>query len=156
MMKNVQVRKATEEDLPIYLMMLSDFHKASPMNGVAEFDDVGCYSFLHNALKNPDIALWVATLDNVIVGVTAALAYPLYFNPAHRVVQELWWWLTPEARGSGAGKLMLEAIENWSKEKNVQSLFMIALEDERAQKMEKVYNRSGFKAMERTFVKEVN
>jgi hypothetical protein len=32
---------------------------------------------------------------------------------------------------------------------------MIALEDERATKMEKLYVRAGFKPMERTFIKEV-
>jgi hypothetical protein len=34
-------------------------------------------------------------------------------------------------------------------------MFMIALEDDRAGKMEKLYRRAGFKPLERTFIKEV-
>jgi hypothetical protein len=50
---------------------------------------------------------------------------------------------------------MFRHIEVWAKEKNAVALFMIALEDERAKKMEKLYNRAGFRPMERTFIKEV-
>jgi hypothetical protein len=50
---------------------------------------------------------------------------------------------------------MFKQIENWAKERNASALFMIALEDDRAAKMEKLYVRAGFKPMERTFIKEV-
>jgi GNAT superfamily N-acetyltransferase len=81
--------------------------------------------------------------------------YPLYFNPSALAVQELWWWLTPASRGSGAGGQMFKQIEQWAKDKNASALFMIALEDNRAKKMENLYVRAGFKPMERTFIKEV-
>jgi GNAT superfamily N-acetyltransferase len=71
------------------------------------------------------------------------------------VAQELWWWLTPASRGSGAGGKMFKQIEQWAQEKGAKALFMIALEDDRAAKMEKVYARAGFKPLERTFIKEV-
>jgi N-acetylglutamate synthase-like GNAT family acetyltransferase len=71
------------------------------------------------------------------------------------VAQELWWWLTPASRGSGAGGKMFKQIEQWAQEKSAKALFMIALEDDRAAKMEKVYARAGFKPLERTFIKEV-
>jgi N-acetylglutamate synthase-like GNAT family acetyltransferase len=79
----------------------------------------------------------------------------MYFNPSALVVQELWWLLTPASRGSGAGGKMFKQIEQWSKEKDASALFMIALEDSRAKKMENLYIRAGFKPMERTFIKEV-
>jgi GNAT superfamily N-acetyltransferase len=79
----------------------------------------------------------------------------MYFSPSHFVAQELWWWLAPEARGHGAGQAMYDAIEAWANEQGVSALFMIALEDERAPQMEKLYTRKGFRPMERTFFKEV-
>ena len=82
-------------------------------------------------------------------------SYPLYFNPSACAVQELWWWLTPAARGSGAGGKMFKQIEQWAKERKASALFMIALEDNKAKKMENLYIRAGFKPMERTFIKEV-
>lgn len=154
-MTNTIVQEAQQQDLNDYLDLLSDFHHASTIAPFSKFDRQGCALFLENCIKNNDIGIWVAKLNGKIVGVTAALVYPLYFSPTHSVVQELWWWLTPEARGSGAGQMMYKQIEQWAKEKNAKSIFMIALEDEKASKMEKVYNRSGFTALERTFIKEV-
>jgi GNAT superfamily N-acetyltransferase len=149
------VRNATKADLDQYLVLANDFHDASPMNGIAQFNVEGYASFYKNALNNPDVGIWLAEIDSKIVGITGALVFPLYFSPSHLVAQELWWWLTPTARGSGAGAKMFKQIEQWAKEKNAKSLFMIALEDERADKMEKVYIRAGFTPLERTFVKEV-
>lgn len=149
------VRKATEADLPQYLVLAQAFHAASPMHGVIEFDVLGYSQFYLSSLQNDSVGIWLAEIDGQIVGICGAVAYPLYFNPAALVVQELWWWLTPASRGSGAGGRMFEQIEQWAKEKNAAALFMIALEDNRAKKMENLYIRAGFKPMERTFIKEV-
>jgi GNAT superfamily N-acetyltransferase len=97
----------------------------------------------------------LAELSGEIVGITGGLVYPLYFSPSHKVSQELWWWLTPAARGSGAGNKMFKHLQSWSKERGAETIFMIALEDERAQKMEKVYCRAGFEPLERTFMKRI-
>ena len=50
---------------------------------------------------------------------------------------------------------MFKQIEQWAKERNASALFMVALEDNKAKKMENLYIRAGFKPMERTFIKEV-
>jgi len=149
------VRKATEADLDKYVTLAQAFHAASPMHGVVEFDREGYGQFYLSSLQNESIGVWLAELDNEIVGISGAIAYPLYFSPSAIVVQELWWWLTPDARGSGAGAAMFKQIEAWAKERSASALFMIALEDDRAQKMEKLYSRAGFRPMERTFIKEV-
>ena len=149
------VRKATETDLPQYLVLAQAFHAASPMHGSIEFDVPGYSQFYLSSLKNDSVGIWLAEIEGQIVGICGAVAYPLYFNPAALVVQELWWWLTPASRGSGAGGQMFKQIEQWAKEKNAAALFMIALEDNRAKKMENLYIRAGFKPMERTFIKEV-
>lgn len=149
------VRKATESDLPKYIVLAESFHMASPMNGVISFDAVGYGEFFSKSLLNNSVGIWLAEIDNEIVGISGAVIYPMYFNPSALVVQELWWWLTPKSRGSGAGGKMFRQIEEWAKERDASALFMIALEDSRAKKMEKLYLRAGFKPMERTFIKEV-
>ena len=138
------IRKAKLEDLEVYNELLKDFHKASPMDGVVAFSPEGCLQFLHASVTNESVLLLVAEIGGEIVGVTSAVLYPMYFNPDALVAQELWWWLTPSARGSGAGNLMFKELEQWSKDKGASVLFMIALEDERANAMEKVYARAGF------------
>jgi RimJ/RimL family protein N-acetyltransferase len=149
------VRKAVESDLPEYVKLAQAFHIASPMHGSIEFDVAGYSQFYLSSIQNDSVGIWLAEIDDVIVGICGAIAYPLYFNPSALVVQELWWWLTPASRGSGAGGQMFKQIEQWAKDKDAAALFMIALEDKRAKKMENLYIRAGFKPMERTFIKEV-
>jgi GNAT superfamily N-acetyltransferase len=151
----ITVREATEADLPVYLQLSADFHAASPMQRVCEFEPQGFGEFVRQAMQNPDICVLLAELNGEIVGITGGIIYPLYFSPSHKVSQELWWWLTPAARGSGAGNKMFKHLQSWAKERGAQTMFMIALEDERAQKMEKVYCRAGFEPMERTFMKGI-
>jgi len=151
----VIVRGATAQDFPQYLTLAKEFHAASPMHGVLDLDTDGYSAFYAKAIKDDSIGVWLAEKDGVIVGIAGALAYPMYFSPTNLVVQELWWWLTPAARGSGAGKAMFDAITTWAGQKNAKALFMIALEDDNAKRMENVYLRAGFKPMERTFIKEV-
>jgi N-acetylglutamate synthase-like GNAT family acetyltransferase len=149
------VRKAVESDLPQYIKLAQAFHAASPMHGSINFDVLGYSQFYLSSLENDSVGIWLAEIENKIVGICGAVAYPLYFNPKALVVQELWWWLTPASRGSGAGGQMFKQIEQWAKDKEASALFMIALEDNRAKKMENLYIRAGFKPMERTFIKEV-
>jgi GNAT superfamily N-acetyltransferase len=152
---DINVRKAIATDLEQYVKLARDFHEASPMHGVADFDEQGYSNFFLPSIIDPNVGIWLAEIDNEIVGITGALVYPLYFSPTNLVAQELWWWLTPASRGSGAGGKMFKQIEQWAQEKGAKALFMIALEDDRAAKMEKVYARAGFKPLERTFIKEV-
>ena len=152
---DINVRKAIATDLEQYVKLARDFHDASPMHGVADFDEQGYSNFFLQSIIDPNVGIWLAEIDNEIVGITGALVYPLYFSPTNLVAQELWWWLTPASCGSGAGGKMFKQIEQWAQEKGAKALFMIALEDDRAAKMEKVYASAGFKPLERTFIKEV-
>jgi GNAT superfamily N-acetyltransferase len=151
----IVVREAVEADLPVYVQLSADFHAASPMQRVCEFEPEGFKEFVLSAIDNPDISILLAELNGEVVGITGGIIYPLYFSPSHKVSQELWWWLTPAARGSGVGNKMFKHLQLWSKERGAKTIFMIALEDERAEKMEKVYCRAGFEPMERTFMKGI-
>lgn len=149
------VRRATAEDLPQYAVLARSFHAASPMHNVIPFDAEGYAQFYLRALEQSNVGLWLAEIDAEVVGIAGALLYPMYFSPDSLVAQELWWWLTPKSRGSGAGAKMFKQIEDWAKENGAAAVFMIALEDSRAKKMERLYARAGFRPMERTFIKEV-
>lgn len=149
------VRPATLEDLPAYMPLALAFHAASPIRQAIPFSVEGFADFYTAAIESQNMGVWLAEQDGRLIGICGALVYPMYFNPDYWVAQELWWYLSPEARGHGAGKAMYDAIDAWATEKGASALFMIALEDERASKMEKLYVRQGFQPMERTFYKEV-
>jgi GNAT superfamily N-acetyltransferase len=153
---NVKVTKALHSDIEEYLVISAKFHNNSTIKDYAKFDVESMYTFLLNALSNPDIVIFVCKDNNKLIGITAGLVFPLYFNHNYKVAQELWWWLEPEARGTGAGDLMYKALESWAKEKEANAVFMIALEDKKVETMAKLYKRKGFVGTERTFIKELN
>lgn len=147
------VRRPEYADLGKYTELALQFIAASPISKIVPITADNVADFLARAVDNPDVGMWLAALNDVPVGICGAIRYPLYFNPQHLIVQELWWWLAPEARGSGAGKAMYKTLEAWAQENDAAALFMIALDDDRVEKTSKFYSRAGFKPMERTFVK---
>lgn len=148
-----EVRRAELADLASCLDMTARFHAASPISGVAPFDRDGMAVTLREMMVNLRAGVWLAILDGQPVGIAGALMYPLYFNPAYEVVQELFWWLNPEARGSGAGENLFQSIQDWAKDMGANVIFMVALDDSRVGKMDKFYKRAGFHPMERTYMK---
>ena len=149
----IEVRRAETADMPSCLDMTARFHAASPISGVAPFDRDGMAVTLRGMMVNPRAGIWLALLDGKPVGIAGALLYPLYFNPAYEVAQELFWWLNPEARGSGGGEKLFQNVQIWAKDKGASAVFMIALADDRVDKMDKFYRRAGFQPMERTYMK---
>lgn len=149
----VTVRRPEYADLGKYTELAMQFIAASPVSGVMPIDPNGVADFLVRSMDNPVVGLWLAEKDGAMVGICGALHYPLYFNPQHIIAQELWWWLTPEARGSGAGQALYKTLEEWAQENDAAALFMIALDDDRVEKTSKFYARAGFKPLERTFIK---
>jgi RimJ/RimL family protein N-acetyltransferase len=147
------VRPMTEDDLPAYLNMAAAFHADMPVADLIPFDPEGTAAFLVDVMGKDNFRVVLAEVDGVPVGITGAAIYPMYFSPNNSVVQELWWWLSPKHRGGGAARRMYADIENWAVDSGATAVFMIALHDSNVERMAKMYARSGFRPMERTFVK---
>jgi len=151
----MQVRRARESDVEGVLKNAESFFNASPMQSTSAFDHAGFEAFFINALESEDIVFFVAVDGETVIGICAALVYPLYFAPTERIAQELFWWLDEAYRDSGLGGQLFSSIEAWAKEKNARQLFMIALEDENINLMKRIYHKKGFTPIERTFAKEL-
>ena len=152
---SVVVRPFEAKDVPALLKFGRNFHNSTPIKDEIPFDVNSLADFIANSYDSETVRIWVAEVNGELVGSCAATIYPMYFNYNGLVSQELWWWLEPKARGSGAGKALYNAIEDWSREKGAIVLFMIALNNDTVETMGKLYARSGFKPMERTFVKRL-
>ena len=150
---SVSVRIPTAEDIPAYMDLAAAFVAKTPISHIVPFDRQGTAEFVLAALDNPNMLILVAEEAGKIIGITGALSYPMYFNPSKLVAQELWWYLTPSARGGPASKMLFQTIEKWAKAIGAEAMFMIALSNERVDTMEKVYKRSGYAPVERTYVK---
>jgi hypothetical protein len=152
----VTIRTAAVEDIPSYMDLAEAFVATTPVSHLVPFDREATAAFVEGALNNENMIVLVAEDNSEIVGITAALAYPMYFNPSKLVAQELWWYIKPDARGGTASKLLFQEIEKWGKSKQADAMFMIALDNDRVTTMAKMYGRLGYAPTERVFVKGLN
>ncbi len=88
--------------------------------------------------------------DYAMAGV---LVFQSYYNRAQKVAQELFWWVDPGRRGAGAGIELLRGIEAWAREQGAVSLTMVCLDAVDGDRVAKLYERSGYRPLERNFVK---
>jgi len=149
------VRRVTEADIPAYVTPSKQFIDTTPLAKFVDFDVGDIENFLRQALVNPDVGMWLVEGDDGIVGICGAILYPLYFSPRNKLAQELWWWVKPSARGSAAGRQMKAYMEAWAQERGAAAMFMIALANDKAEKVARLYSRAGYTPLEHTFAKEI-
>jgi GNAT superfamily N-acetyltransferase len=152
----VTVRAATIDDMPSYMDLAEAFVATTPVSHIVPFDREGTAAFVEGALDSENMIVLVAEDAGELIGITAAIAYPMYFNPSKLVAQELWWYIKPDARGGAASKLLFQEIEKWGKSKQAEAMFMVALDNDRVTTMAKMYGRLGYAPTERVFVKGLN
>ena len=151
----LRVRLAEKSDRAGIIEQARAFFAASPMGQRVDFDEAGFAAFLDHVEASESAQVWVVDKAGEVVGIAGALAFPLYFAPSVIVAQELFWWIDPAERGTSAGAQMMFEIEGWAEQVGASQLFMIALENDRAATMARVYSRRGFSPIERTFTKEI-
>ncbi len=138
------IREAEISDLPEIVRMGRLFGAAVG----APVDDVSILDTAENVINSDESVLLIG--EGVMA---AALAYPFYFNKTMLVAQELIWWVDKDKRGSGIGRDLLMALEQWAKGVGATQLIMIAMSDTSTEFVERVYLRNGYKPFEKTFVK---
>lgn len=102
----------------------------------------------------PEAILLVAERDGRLIGMAGGLVSPLYFNHDHLTGQELFWWIDPKERGS-IGVRLLETLENEARARGCQSWAMIALDKVDPERTARIYERRGYRASERSFIKRL-
>jgi N-acetylglutamate synthase-like GNAT family acetyltransferase len=90
--------------------------------------------------------------DHTRLGFIVGLLGAHPFNPRVRVLSELFWWVTPNHRGSSAGARLLDAFVGFGKRHADQ--VVLTLEHE-SPDLEAGFVRRGFRLKERTFLLEV-
>ena len=145
------LRRATPHDIEACLAMCRCFYDES---GLREqpYDESSMRVTLDRLMGSEGGLLLLTEVDGALTGMAAALAYPSYFNGLS-VAQELFWWVRPERRGTSDGVRLLKAIEEWAKDRGCVSLTMICLPIESP--AESVYQRCGYRACERSYIKEL-
>lgn len=130
--------------------MCRAFFDESGFAAETSFDAESMCRTLMQLMGNEDAALFVA--DG---GLAAALAYPHYFNAREKTAQELFWWVRPEKRGGPIGVRLLRALEQWARSRGCKTLSMICLPALSESPAERMYQRLGYRASERSYIKRL-
>lgn len=115
--KGLEVRWAREGDIPWIEAELLEFSQAIgtkyPLFPLGE-------TFRRETLLKlmADHLFLVAETprSSLPVGLIAGVVVPHALNPAILMLHEMFWWVTPEHRGSRAGLVLLDAFVGWGKE----------------------------------------
>lgn len=146
----MKVVEATYEDVGHFIGMAREFAALAgePLDRESVADHV-------EWMIEHDTAVALIAFDgNQPVGICGALVFPSPWCSEKLSATELWWFVKKEARGSGAGLALIDALESWARDAGAWRLSMMLIEGI-APGVEKIYERRGYKPRERTFVKEL-
>lgn len=146
----IAVRAALHEDKPWILDQLQAFSQffdsARPLFPTMEYADS-----LLSVLIETQLFL-VSRDENGLTGFIAGFIAHHPLNPDITVLNELFWWVKPECRGSRAGLLLLRAYEDYGKQHA--HWIVMTLEADSPVHPDTLIRR-GFRPKETTFLKEV-
>lgn len=144
------IRRATHDDVPWLLQELRAF---ANWNGLRLFGDEGHAEALLGRLIDTQFVA-IATRGTSRLGLIAGVVNPHPFNPDIKMATELWWWVTPDARGSSAGARLLDAFDEWADDSGA-DLVSFTLEAE-SPVNPRTLEKRGYRLAEHQFVREVS
>lgn len=154
----MRIRDANGGDIPRLLDMAARFCAASGHAAYAKFDPAGMEHTLRRLIDGDDGILLVAedaAGEGGLAGMAGGLVYPLYFSSGRLTGQELFWWVEPGLRGSGAGHALLRRMEGAARDRGAGTFVMGALESLRPRAVGALYERSGYRPMEHLYLRRL-
>ena len=139
------IREATEKDIPAIVAMGREFFKLTGLP--IEYDDDSVAGMVKNLINGESAVVFV---DEEVKSAIAGLVYPFYFNTGILSGNEMFWWVSPEKRGSGI-KLM-DKLEEWARGKGA-DLFQVTCLHEGHDKIGSYYQRRGYKPKEHNYMR---
>ncbi len=146
------IRPATHNDIDDIARLGALFHAQAGWDEIA-YKVEDCARSLHN-LMSSDAFICLVSEGAGINGMVSGVISPVYFNHAHVSGEELFWWVSPEAPQMTGIKL-LKALEEEAKSRGVATWQMKSLARLGGERMIQLYERFGYRASERSFIKEL-
>lgn len=142
------IREAVETDIPALVEMGRNFHAGMSHSRIGGFDQDSATDTLRRLIEAEDACLFIAP-----GGMGAATLERPYFNRALRILQELWVWVEPDARGSGTGPELYRRMEGWGRLREASHMLVMSNPDQRPEATARLYRRMGFEPVEMLFMK---
>lgn len=148
----MNVRDATEADVDAIVSMSSKFYATTNYRSYVNMDEETVANLVR-MLIGTSIML-VAEDGGEIVGMAGMVIAPFLFNAGIKGAHEVVWWVSPDTRGSGAGKGLLAAVEQRAKDRGCRIIQMMTLSTSPPQ-AGAMYERIGYAHSETCYTKEV-
>lgn len=149
------IREARLEDIPAMVNMGRDFFCASGYADITVYDAASAEATLRMLIEQESSIAIVAVADDKIVGMAAAMTFPLYLNHAHYSGQELFWWLSPQYRGTRLGLELINGLESTAKSKGCHSFVMMSLDRSMPERLDRLYRKRGYRRSEHTYIRKL-
>jgi len=149
------IREALERDIDGIVKCAEHFFK------YASYADLGLYldnkSFAETVIWqiNDKHSVVLLLMDDLYVagGISGSFP-PWHFNKHTRVCLEFFYWVEPKYRGRNSYKLITE-FEQYCEVRGADHIIMLSVPTELAAGVERLYERRGYKPLEKLFIKEV-
>lgn len=141
------IRKAMIEDLPKMIGLAKEFYNSSKF-----LDRFNLNIFVINWTNFINNGIGVIWILNDFDGCLGAIKYP-DANNGELIATELFWFVSLNKRREGT-KLLTE-FEKWAKNEGCKRIIMGYLKDLMPDKVERFYEKMGYRAMETNYIKEI-
>lgn len=151
----IEIRElGPDDDLSGLVEMARNFYAASPYQSVPFSEESALRWYARMAEAG---LLFCAKDGDEIAGVVGGLSAPFLINDTYNVGVELLWWVEPKYRGTGAGELLLNAIEAKARELKLAKWTMVSLASAELHPsaVGKIYERRGYVLTERAYTKDL-
>jgi len=146
----MEIRQAEYRDIPHFLSMGRKFATAAD----EPFDRESLTQHLEWILEDEHTNAFIVFDGDRAVGIVAGIWIPTFWDNSKITATELWWWVEEDARLSGVGTMLMDALESWAKQVGAWRLGMMTIVG-LAPGAEEIYRKRGFRPRENTFVKEL-
>lgn len=149
----MQIRNATQADIPAIVRMSGDFYPTTSYPGFAAMDVPSVEAVAQLCIASG--VMLVAEHDGEVVGMVGLVLSPFLFNAAKTLAYEIVWWVDESARTTGAGRALLAAVEPACRAKGADAVVMIHMANSPPQAA-LLYERMGFEHTESSYTKRLN
>ena len=153
----MQIRRAEERDLNRILEGAKLFceHINTSDHGL-DFDRTNALPFFRMMIHSPMFVIFVAEQDEVILGSVGASLVPWFCNTSRYLVDELFWFVFPEARGGMIGPRLFKRIEQFAKDSGASVLAVsVMLAGDESEKVERFYQKRSLFPYEKKYLKKM-
>jgi len=147
------IRLATADDEEAILGMAREFVAFSPYAEFAVTEDDELRATIKWCMSNATV--FVAENKGTLIGMLVAVVAPLWYAPQVLVASEMAWWIDTRHRRSTAAIRLVQAFEQWAREKGATAVCMSNLDVENANVVSGMLKRMGYISTEQTHTKRI-